>query len=72
MKFEQLQPGMTVYDVGRTKVGRTSLTTVAVWPVNIISVDVEKRTVVARWNVCNPERTYHETSYKKWRKSRPE
>ena len=70
MKFEKLQPGVTVYDVGRTKMGNTTRTTVSVWPVHVISVDYENRTVVASWNT-NPPRTYSERNAVKWRKEKP-
>jgi len=70
MKFEKLKPGMTVYDVGRHKMGNTTISTVAVWPVRIVSVDAEKRTVDASWN-GNRARTYHEYECKKWREEKP-
>lgn len=61
---------MTVYDVGRTKMGNTTLTTISVWPVGIISVNLEKRTVQASWN-GNPARTYSEGKWSKWRAEKP-
>ena len=70
MKFEKIKPGMLVYDVGRQKLGNTTLSTVAVWSVKIISVDAENRTVEASWNY-NPARTYSERDYKKWRAAKP-
>lgn len=53
MKIEKLHPTMVVYDVGRHKMGNTTISTVCVWSVLIVSVDVEARTVVASWN-SNP------------------
>ena len=70
MKFEKIKPGMFVYDVGRQKLGNTTLSTVVVWGVNIVSVDDEKRTVEASWN-HNLIRTYSEREYKKWRAEKP-
>lgn len=70
MKFEKLQPGMVVYDVGRQKMGNTTMTTVAVWSVTIVSVDAETRSVMASWNGNRPSR-YYEGSCKKWRETRP-
>ena len=70
MKFEKIKPGMFVYDVGRQKLGNTTLSTVVVWGVNIVSVDAEKRTVDAEWN-HNLIRTYNERVYKKWRAAKP-
>lgn len=70
MQIDKLAPGMVVFDVGRAKMGNTSRSTVAVWPVQIIAVDLEKRTVQASWN-NNPPRTFSEKSWKKWRKDKP-
>jgi hypothetical protein len=61
---------MIVYDVGSHKMGNTTMTTVAVWSVQIVSVDAEKRTVTARWN-GNAERKYFEGDIKRWRENRP-
>ena len=70
MKFEKIKPGMLVYDVGRQRLGNTTLSTVVVWSVKIISVDAEKRTVEASWNY-NPAHTYSDRDYKKWRAVAP-
>lgn len=70
MKFEKLQPGMKVYDVGKTKMGNTTLTTVSIWPVTIQSVDPETRTVMASWN-GNQARKFYERSYSKWKAEMP-
>lgn len=70
MKIEKLQPDMIVYDVGRHKMGNTRISTVAVWPVRIISIDLEKKTVLASWNTNQP-RTFYERSIKKWRADKP-
>ena len=71
MKIEKLQPGMVVYDVGRHKMGNTTISTVSVWSVRIVSVDAEARTVVASWN-SNPAKTYREGVWSKWRAKRPQ
>lgn len=70
MKFEKLKPGMVVFDVGRHKMGNTTMSTVAVWQVRVISVDQEAQTVVASWN-SNPARTYYSRSVAKWREKAP-
>lgn len=70
MKLEKLKPGMTVYDVGRQRMGNTTMRTVAVWGVFIRSVDLEKRTVVASWN-SNPDRTFSARAASKWKAVRP-
>ena len=70
MKFEKIQPGMCVYDMGRQKMGNTTISTIAVWPVYIVSVDPNTRKVVARWN-GNAERTYTERTWSKWKEKEP-
>lgn len=70
MKFEKLQPGMTVYDVGRTKMGNTTLTTVSVWQVHVREVDAERRRVLASWN-GNAARHFYEREFSKWREKEP-
>lgn len=70
MKFEKLQPGMTVYDVGRSKMGNTTLTTVSVWAVRVIEVDAERRQVLASWNTNTP-RLFRERVVAKWREKAP-
>lgn len=70
MKFEKLQPGMVVYDVGRRKMGNTTISTVSVWQVHIISVNSADLTVEASWN-GNPPRRFHSRIWSKWRLSKP-
>lgn len=70
MTIDKLKPGMTVYDVGRTTMGNTTLRTVSVWPVQIVIVDHEKGVVEARWNY-NPPRKYYRRSWSKWRAKEP-
>jgi hypothetical protein len=71
MKIEKLQPGMVVYNTVRHRMGNTTLTTLSVYAVKVISVDVEKGTVVASWN-HNPPQTFHASSWRKWTARRPE
>lgn len=70
MKFEKLKPGMILYDVGRHKMGNTTVSTVAVWLVRVISVDAEKRTAVVSWNGNKPK-TYQERGISKLREREP-
>lgn len=71
MDIAKLKPGMTVYDVGRRKMGNTNVSTVCVWPVLIVEVDPEGRWVEAKWNVCNSPRRYFARSVKSWRLNKP-
>lgn len=70
MKIENMKPGMTVYDVHRHKMGNTTMSTVGVWPVKIVSVDMENRAVTASWN-WNAPRVYFEREATKWRERKP-
>lgn len=70
MKLEKLTPGMIVFDVGSHRMGNTALRTVAVWKVKIVSVDLEKRTVMASRNFNAPMRFY-EQSWRKWQLKEP-
>lgn len=70
MKFEKFCPGMTVYSVGRQKMGNTTISTVVVWPVTIVSTDTVKQAVVARRN-GNKEQTFYENTWSKWREKEP-
>jgi len=43
IKFEKIEPGMTLYDVKKNTKGFPRNCKWHVWPVNIIKVDVENR-----------------------------
>lgn len=68
IKFEKIKAGMTLYDV-RKNTGMSS-NKWSTWPVRIISVDSEKRTVVASWNHNTPE-VIPESRVTKCRAKRP-
>ena len=70
MKFEKLQPGMTVYDVHRRRMGNTTRSTVGVWKIYVVSVDHETKRVTASWN-GNPAKTFFYGSVMKWREKEP-
>lgn len=57
IKFEKIEPGMKLLDIHREKMGNTTMSQLALWKVEIISVDREKRTAVVSWN-GNPHRTW--------------
>ena len=69
IKFEKIQAGMTLYDVKRNN-GFGGYKWCA-WPVYIVSVDNEKRTVMAQWN-GNKERLISEDRVTKYRAKRPD
>jgi hypothetical protein len=69
MKINNLKPGMTVYSVERRKMGNTTISTVAVYPVKIVSLD-EDRNVVVAIKYCREGR-YYRNSWSTWRKNKP-
>jgi len=71
MKFKSLVPEMVVYSVTKGKMGNTTLNTVRVHQVLIVSTNPENETVIASWN-GNAHKTFHASSYEKWRKTKPE
>ena len=70
MTLDKLEPGMVVYDVHSYRMGNTTIRSVGAWEVRIVSVDVERRCVVASWN-HNPPSTYYKSSWSKWRLKKP-
>lgn len=71
MKFEKLQTGMTLYDVHSTKMGNTTISSVGVWPVQVIEVNAENRSILASWNGNKPVRMF-EGRWSKLRLKEPE
>lgn len=70
MKIEKLKPGMTVYTVIRRKMGNTNISTVVVYPVTIVSVEIENCAVVASVN-GNVNYKYYKYTWSKWRMKPP-
>jgi hypothetical protein len=70
MKIDKLQPGMIVYDVHKYRMGNTMISTVGVWPVQIIDVDKGKSIVTASWN-GNPPKRFYRIEWSKWRLNKP-
>ena len=57
VKFEKIEPGMTLLDIHREKMGNTTMSAWGLWKVQVISVDRAKRTAVVSWN-SNPAQTW--------------
>lgn len=70
MKIEKLSPGMVVWDVHKERMGNTTMRSYASWAVLVISIDLNRQTVMASWN-GNPARAYYKNSWSKWRKTEP-
>lgn len=70
MKIEDLKPGMTVYSLSHNKMGNTEINTISVYPVKIIDVDLDSKTVVASWN-GNPPQKFFKLSIRSWRIKEP-
>jgi len=67
MKIEKLKPGDVVYSVQRRKMGNTTMSTTVVYSVKIMTIDSERRFVIASIN-GNPPREYFPGQLSKWRK----
>jgi hypothetical protein len=50
IKFEKIQPGMTLYERRREQAGNTTMRVLGEWPVRILSVDPELRCAKVVWN----------------------
>ncbi len=70
MKIEQLQPGMTVYNVQRRPMGNTTLKTTGVFSVYIKEVDMAAGKVLASWNGNTPQ-VFRRRAIGTWRKNKP-
>lgn len=64
IKYEMIQPGMTLYQKKRQKAGNTTISYDAVFSVRIVSVDPATRTAVASWN-SNPAKKWYERELRK-------
>lgn len=54
IKYEKIRPGMTLYDRHRERAGNTTLRRLGEWPVEIISLQPERRAAVVSWNHNRP------------------
>ena len=71
IKFEKIQPGMTLWDVKRTSGLDRFRSKYSCWPVYVKVVDSENRRVLISWN-GNQERWSPECNVTKFRSKRPE
>ena len=55
IKFEKVQPGMTLYDFHRESMGNTTMSQIGKWSVRIIEVNTEKGMALVSWNTNRPE-----------------
>lgn len=62
-KFETIKTGDRLWDVRKGRFGE-----IGNYPVDVVSVDAEKRAAECRWN-GNPPRTYRERSLAKLRRT---
>ena len=75
MKIEQLQPGQTVYNVMRRRMGNTTRYSMDVFAIKVIEVhplatSVMSPYVMASWNGNRP-RHYRKSEISKWKKDKP-
>jgi hypothetical protein len=70
MKIEKLKPEQVVYSVERRKMGNTTMSTVCVYHVKIIEVNLLNGYVIASWN-GNRAQKFYGRDFKKWREKKP-
>lgn len=72
MRLDQLQPGMTLYDVHTVRAGNTTIRVEGCWEVRVESVhlDAVPPYAMLRWNVVNPAKKYCQVprGWKPWPK----
>ena len=54
MKFENVKPGMVLYDRHREKMGNTTMSRWGEWTVRVIEVDLTNRRALVSWNGNKP------------------
>lgn len=59
IKFEKIEPGMTLLDIHSEQMGNTTIRQLGCWDVKVISVDKEKRSALVSWN-GNPSRVWYQ------------
>lgn len=55
IKFEKIQPGMTLYDRHSHRMGNTTLRTIGEWRVKVLEVNAAEREALVSWNGNRPE-----------------
>lgn len=72
MRLDQLEPGMTLYDVRSERAGNTTMRVEWCWEVRVVSVhlDASPPYAMLAWNVINPARKYFTVprGWKRWPK----
>jgi hypothetical protein len=58
IKFEKIQPGMTLFDIHSERMGNTTMRELGKWDVYIVSVDPTTRSAIVKWNGNPPKRWY--------------
>lgn len=71
-KLDKLQPGQTVWEIYRQKMGNTTISRRVLGTVKVIEVDLEKRRVLANWGGNSRPSWYSEKAVSKWKLIKPE
>ena len=58
IKYEKIQPGMTLLDIHSHRMGNTTMRQLGCWNVQVVSVDPTTRSAVVSWNGNRPEVWY--------------
>jgi hypothetical protein len=70
IKFEKIEPGMTLLDIHSEPMGNTTMRELGCWEVKIISVDHEERTAMVSWNHNAPRKWFERNLTKLYREGK--
>ena|SRR5579863_1288322 len=70
MKISKLQVGQVLYGTQRRKMGNTTISTTAVFPIKVTEIDPEGNWVMASWNFNGPKK-FRQRDVNKWKTNKP-
>jgi len=70
LKISKLTVGQVLYNTQRRKMGNTTISTTAVFPIKITEIDPEGNWVMASWNYNGPKK-FSQRDVNKWKAKKP-
>ncbi len=70
MKISKLTVGQVLYGTQRRKMGNTTISTTAVFPIKVTEIDPEGNWVKASWNFNSP-RKFRQNEVNRWKVKKP-
>lgn len=70
LRIDQLEPGMTLYDVHSERAGNTTMRREGCWTARVVSVHLDESPPYAMisWNGNPARKCFHHTTFKRWPK----